>query len=265
MGSETFLPLYFGDFLSSTAEWENDERGAYLLLLGHQWTLGSLPDDEQKLSKMCSKHVRTFRKMWVRISQKFVKRADGRLINPRLEEHRERHMSLIERKKSGGKLGAQRRWGTLTTDSTTIGSPIGSPISTPYDTNQTKPKKEEETPPTPLAGGIDSDTDSGDKKRAVAKKVKPLADLPDYPPELNRQAWAQWTNYRSQIRKPIRHASLQAAMKSMCAIGDEVAQQIAVDHSIANGWQGLFARDSRVVSGRKSFDEIRRSLVGDDE
>lgn len=55
---------------------------------------------------------------------------------------------------------------------------------------------------------------------------------------LNLQAWEQWVQYRKEIRKPLKQASIPAAQKSLAAFGPD--QQAVVEQSIANGWQGLF-------------------------
>jgi uncharacterized protein YdaU (DUF1376 family) len=86
---QPYLPLYFGDFLASTAEWSGEEKALYLLLLGHQWALGSLPVDDEKIRRLAGYEKRTFAPAWKTISVKFPER-DGRRYNERLEEHRQR-------------------------------------------------------------------------------------------------------------------------------------------------------------------------------
>lgn len=59
------------------------------------------------------------------------------------------------------------------------------------------------------------------------------------PNGLDQNAWARWIAYRSDLKKPIRAASMQAAADEMAKLGG--AQMSAVTQSMANGWQGLFA------------------------
>ena len=59
------------------------------------------------------------------------------------------------------------------------------------------------------------------------------------PPGLNLEAWKQWIDYRKEIKKPLKPVSVKAAQKEMAKLGDD--QIAAVEKSIANGWQGLFA------------------------
>lgn len=55
---------------------------------------------------------------------------------------------------------------------------------------------------------------------------------------LDAAAWARWVAYRSEIRKPLKPASHQAAMTALARYGAQ--QGAVVDQSISNGWQGLF-------------------------
>lgn len=58
------------------------------------------------------------------------------------------------------------------------------------------------------------------------------------PSNLNVGAWHRWVEYRKQIRRPIKPASIAAAQRKLAGFGpDQVA---VVEQSIAQGWQGLF-------------------------
>lgn len=106
---EPFLPLFMGDFLGSTAEWDGEERALYLLLLGYQWTLGSLPSDLKKLRKLADYQQENFDRWWPTVSQKFQVQ-DDRLVNLRLEEHRAKTQELAQRNSQNGRKGANARW-----------------------------------------------------------------------------------------------------------------------------------------------------------
>jgi len=58
------------------------------------------------------------------------------------------------------------------------------------------------------------------------------------PSNLNVEAWHRWVQYRKQIRKPIKPASVAAAQRKLAGFGPD--QSAVVEQSIANGWQGLF-------------------------
>lgn len=110
MSREAFLPLFFGDFLAATSEWEGEEGSLYLTLLGHQWSLGSLPADPAKLCRLVRWDRKLFDRCWQQVSEKFTE-GDGRLYNMRLEEHRNNARKIAEKNSESGRIGAQRRWG----------------------------------------------------------------------------------------------------------------------------------------------------------
>lgn len=58
------------------------------------------------------------------------------------------------------------------------------------------------------------------------------------PSGLDVAVWDRWREYRHEIRKPIKPASLLAAQRKLAGFGAD--QAAVVEQSIANGWQGLF-------------------------
>lgn len=106
MSKQPFMPLFFGDFLASTAEWSGEERGVYLLLLGHQWSLGSLPTDLRRLCRLVDWDPDQFDACWRMVSTKFDER-DGRLYNRRLEEHREKARAISAKNRENGLRGSK--------------------------------------------------------------------------------------------------------------------------------------------------------------
>lgn len=68
------------------------------------------------------------------------------------------------------------------------------------------------------------------------------------PEGLNLEAWREWQAYRK-----LKPASLQAAARKLAKLGDRQAE--AVEHSIANGYTGLFP--PRTEIGRKASIVLR--------
>jgi len=60
----------------------------------------------------------------------------------------------------------------------------------------------------------------------------------DAPKDLDRNAWSRWLEYRQQIRKPLKPASIPAAQRKLAAFGR--TQAAVVEQSVAQGWTGLF-------------------------
>ena len=78
---------------------------------------------------------------------------------------------------------------------------------------------------------------------------------------LDEDAWSMWIEYRKQIRKPLKAASMPLAKKRLAALGTQ--QREAVEHSIANGYQGLFAPKSakgviqKIANDSHRWDEMK--------
>ena len=109
MAKQPFLPLFFGDFLASTAEWSGEERALYLLILGHAWAANSVPADPERLRRLLGYDKGTFSSAWPQVSTKFVEH-EGRLYNERLEAHRMKSEELAEKRSKVGRKGAEKRW-----------------------------------------------------------------------------------------------------------------------------------------------------------
>lgn len=111
---QPFLPMFVGDFMAATAEWEGEEQSLYALLLMHQWAIGSLPTEIAKLARLVRYDQHTFERWWPTVSSKFVTReGDGgaiRLVNLRLEIHRQKTIALQKKNAEAGKKGAEKRW-----------------------------------------------------------------------------------------------------------------------------------------------------------
>lgn len=75
---------------------------------------------------------------------------------------------------------------------------------------------------------------------------------------LDEAAWQMWIDYRKDIKKPLRAASIPLAQKRLAALGPQ--QREAVEYSIANGYQGLFAPKSAKAVVKKMGDEQKKLL-----
>ena len=52
-------------------------------------------------------------------------------------------------------------------------------------------------------------------------------------------AWSEWTQHRSELRKPLTATSTTKQLATLATIGEQRAIA-AIAHSIENGWQGIF-------------------------
>lgn len=86
--SDTWMPLYIGDYLADTMDLRATEHGVTLLLMMHQWKNGSIPDDEAKLRKIVRVEGRAWKRVWGTVSRLFPKSGDGFRQNERLAKKR---------------------------------------------------------------------------------------------------------------------------------------------------------------------------------
>lgn len=101
--------FYAKDFLSSSKvqRMTLTEVGVYILLLAHNWLSGGLPADVGEIAKIVKVSPVRFQKMWAGpLSEAFVKRGT-RLVNPRLEDERQKQIAFRQRQSENGKKGGR--------------------------------------------------------------------------------------------------------------------------------------------------------------
>lgn len=108
--SDTWMPLFIGDYLADTMHLSGPEHGAYLLLLMHSWRVGPLPDDDRQLATIARTEPAAWKRMAPTI-RAFLTPSNGGLVSPRLERERERVAQSTDQRKAAGKAGASKRWG----------------------------------------------------------------------------------------------------------------------------------------------------------
>jgi len=103
-----YVPWYHGDFLKSTAGWMPLERFAYWMLLCAEWESGPLPNEPYRLAAIACVQPDEFVVLWQHIGHKFVKLADGRWVNERMETHRKKYLAFRRLQVEGGRKGGKR-------------------------------------------------------------------------------------------------------------------------------------------------------------
>lgn len=139
------MPLFVGDFLASTGTWDCEEAGLYLLLLCYEWSSGPLPNDVKKLAKIVKTSTRTFNKLWKVVGAKFTE-FDGRLVNIKLEEHREKNLRIQASRSHAASIAAIAKWDASRTASGTPSGTASVMPSTPiYSESKSKSKNKKKT------------------------------------------------------------------------------------------------------------------------
>ncbi|MFT4116532.1 DUF1376 domain-containing protein [Bradyrhizobium sp.] len=100
-----FMPLWVGDFLSSTTHLTLEQRGGYTVLLATMWNAGgSLPNDPVKLARICGVSLRR----WEQISPDILELfncAGDRLTQERLGAEYEKQSEIVEKRRAAGAKG----------------------------------------------------------------------------------------------------------------------------------------------------------------
>jgi uncharacterized protein YdaU (DUF1376 family) len=104
--------FYPADFLSdhNVIAMSLQERGAYITLICLCWQ-NPLPDDLERLARLCGVPIATFRKMWPALGRCFRPDPDqaGFLMHPRLERERVKQDEFRQRQSENGRHGGRPR------------------------------------------------------------------------------------------------------------------------------------------------------------
>jgi uncharacterized protein YdaU (DUF1376 family) len=107
--SDTWMPLYVGDYLSATTRLTTEQHGAYFLLLLDYWKSGPPPNDDAVLAQIARLSPAAWRKAKPALIV-FFDIEDGKLVQKRVEKERVRAAKNVEERSKAGKAGAAKRW-----------------------------------------------------------------------------------------------------------------------------------------------------------
>ena len=103
--------FYARDFDAATSDWSNEEVGAYIRLLNHQWENNGLPADTERIARILRVTKDQLATLWKVLKVKFPPGSNGILQNPRMEQVRYEQSEFREKKRLAGVAGARVRWG----------------------------------------------------------------------------------------------------------------------------------------------------------
>lgn len=118
------FPFYVQDFLNGTAQMKNEEAGAYIRLLCHQWDKGSLPNNKDELIKLCFGDSAGID---AAIDKFYVKK--NKLLNKKLETVLRKIKNFSKKNKKNGEKGAKIRWRERNSGAGLNGQAIKSPLA----------------------------------------------------------------------------------------------------------------------------------------
>lgn len=228
---------HLGDWAQATAHLSMLETGAYQRLI--QWYYAEerqLPLDERAVFRIARASSEQEREAVRAVLADFFELREDGYHQPRCDREIERYREKRDRARNSANMRWQCDRNASASESDANASnpdakamlrtqpshadrnALQSPVSNP----QSPEEEEGRTPHTPR------------KRGAVVERFDP-GDVTGLDPE----AWVEWVTYRAKRKPAIKPASMRKAAEQMAALGD--GQRAAVDHSIANGYQGLIA------------------------
>lgn len=104
--TDTWMPLFIGDYLRDTTRLSTEQHGAYLLLIMDYWANGPLPDDDAALAQVTRLQTAAWKKHRPAIARLF-KIADGEWRHKRIDEELEKAGQFIAKQKANGSKGGR--------------------------------------------------------------------------------------------------------------------------------------------------------------
>jgi uncharacterized protein YdaU (DUF1376 family) len=105
MSKRPWFPLYVGDMLADTMNFDSAQFGGYMKILCHYWmTEEPMSIDEMRVASGLSKNI--FQKSWPLFSKKFVTENE-KYFNRRMKEEITKAIELSEKRSKAGSKGGQ--------------------------------------------------------------------------------------------------------------------------------------------------------------
>lgn len=142
---DTWMPMYWGDYLRDTMHLRTEGHGAYLMLIAAYWCNGgALPDDDDYLSAITKVEPKAWQKLRPTLS-KFFDVADGFWAHGRVEHEISKAKHISNVRQEAGKLGGKAK-----ANATDLSRQTGKQNAT-----QPQPPSQEvrKNPPIPPKGG----------------------------------------------------------------------------------------------------------------
>lgn len=130
------MPIHIGDFLRDTGHLRAAGTGAYLMLLFHHWSTGSLPDDDDQLAAIARMTAAEWRKARPTIEKFF----EPGWRHGRVEEDLEKAKQAYQKRAKAGEKGGKAKAG-LKQSSSNATAPPEQPLTFNLD------KKDAAAPP----------------------------------------------------------------------------------------------------------------------
>lgn len=206
---------HLGDYLRDTAHLSMLEDGAYRRLLDCYYAREQpLPLELKQVYRLTRAATKPDQQAVESVLNEFFQKQEDGWHHRRCDQE----IAKVQKKSTKARESANARWEGMRTHSERNANASETHMPTQCEGNA--PNNQEPR------------TNNQDKNKTRATRAE-LASVPG----LDLEAWTRWTTYRTEIRKPIKPASMDAAARKLAALGP--LQAATVENSIAEGYQGL--------------------------
>jgi len=104
---DSWMPLYWGDYLRDTMHLRTEGHGAYLLLIGAYWTSGMpLPDDDEHLAAVSRLDMKAWKRLRPTL-ERFFDVSDGAWRHKRIDAELDKANAISEARRAAGRMGGR--------------------------------------------------------------------------------------------------------------------------------------------------------------
>lgn len=221
-----------------------EQKGAYIDAMAYCWREGSIPADPAALARLigcgCTIELATDVQRMFNVRSTDVEPKNdcplNRLQHKRLNAEREKQRIRSEQASRAGKNSGSARNKTKAPRKTNGRS---NSVQRPLNTTSTS-----------------SDVDEGCDFNASVDVFVGIPEQLRTVPFLD--AWHSWLTYRKETKKSVTDRAAQMSLKRLAAIGVERAIK-AIEHSIANDYQGVYEANQNGKSEVDLFASLHRA------
>jgi uncharacterized protein YdaU (DUF1376 family) len=127
------MPFYGREFYDdeNVLVMDLQQQGAYMKLLWKCWSEGSIPADQEKIAAIIRVSPAKLPPIWAKLEPCFIQATDGRLVNRKVEEIREKRNTWLNKCSTSGKIGAEIKKQKRGTLKGTLEPPCKEPLADP--------------------------------------------------------------------------------------------------------------------------------------
>lgn len=255
-----WMKLYVSDFKDGTGHMSAAEVGAYWRLLMHGWQHGGIPAKPPRMARITGMGLTEFEDAWREVlAEKFQPHPDdpGLLVNAKQERVRASQSEVLAQRRAAARAGAEARWRHAKRDAVRhriqdSGEMQGSGAQGLKGSGAYRDQGESE-------GGPAADAAPPRRRRRLS--AAQVEGLSEGLPRTGVEALLEWRAYREEAKVRALTESGWRKLVKDCA-SDPAGFRAKVDHSIQNGYQGLFApKETGRSNGRALTEEENLALI----